>query len=128
MRNQRTRSTFLYHTITALLAAIGLAGNLHAQHLWWDGTGRDKDTYMYGQITVLETYTYTYFCGANWHPGEPAGGYCGIQNNDTPEMRKTIFSIWDTSTKLWSKWNTPRRANRSRVGRAGNQKPRRAHR
>ena len=90
-------------TKLALFIVCGLTTQLNAQHLWWDGTGRDNDTAMYGQITVLETYTFTYFCGANWHPGEPAGGYCGIQNNDTPEMRKTIFSIWDTTPKLWSK-------------------------
>lgn len=103
MLNHKLRRAFANHAVAALLALLGFKVNLQAQHLWWDGTGRDKDTHMYGQITVLETYTYTYFCGANWHPGEPAGGYCGIQNNDTPEMRKTIFSIWDTNTKLWSK-------------------------
>lgn len=43
-----------------------------------------------------------YYCGANWHPGEPAGGYCGIQHNSAKE-RRTIFSIWDTSAALHPK-------------------------
>ena len=38
----------------------------------------------------------------NWHPGEPAGGYCGIQHNSEME-RRTIFSIWDTSPTLHPK-------------------------
>ena len=31
-----------------------------------------------------------YYCGANWHPGEPAGGYCGIQHNGACERRTTL--------------------------------------
>ena len=54
---------------------------------------------MYGEITVLATQPETYYCGANWHPGEPAGGYCGVQHNSAAE-RRTIFSIWDTSAEL----------------------------
>lgn len=71
-----------------------------AQHLWWDSAGREQDVCLYGEITVLETSIGTYFCGANWHPGEPAGGYCGIQNTDAPEMRLTICSVWDTAEGL----------------------------
>lgn len=70
-----------------------------AQHLWWDVKGHEDATCLYGEITVLATHDGIYYCGANWHPGEPAGGYCGIQHN-TPGERRTIFSIWDTSPKL----------------------------
>ena len=73
-----------------------------AQHLWWNLDGQANGTCLYGQITVLATHVTTYYCGANWHPGEPAGGYCGIQDNDTNE-RRTIFSIWDTSPQLHPK-------------------------
>jgi len=47
----------------------------------------------------MATHTTIYYCGANWHPGEAAGGYCGIQHNSQTE-RRTIFSIWDTSPTL----------------------------
>jgi Domain of unknown function (DUF3472) len=73
-----------------------------AQHLWWDADGQKDATCVYGQITVLATHSSTYYCGVNWHPGEPAGGYCGIQHNSGDEHR-TIFSIWDTSPKLHPK-------------------------
>jgi hypothetical protein len=50
----------------------------------------------------LATNPGIYYCGANWHPGEAAGGYCGIQHN-APQERRTIFSIWDTSPALHPK-------------------------
>jgi hypothetical protein len=85
------------------LVAIGLLFILirpaHAQHLWWNADGQKDATCAYGQITVLVTHSNTYYCGLNWHPGEPAGGYCGIQHNSGDEKR-TIFSIWDTSPAL----------------------------
>ncbi|HTJ00578.1 MAG TPA: DUF3472 domain-containing protein [Dongiaceae bacterium] len=84
-----------------LLAAVGLLGArpARAQHLWWHLEGAGPATCLYGEITVLATQPTTYYCGANWHPGEPAGGYCGIQHNG-PEERRTIFSIWDTAATL----------------------------
>jgi len=75
------------------------ASSALAQHLWWNLAGQGDGTCLYGEITVLATQTTTYYCGANWHPGEPAGGYCGIQHNG-PQERRTIFSIWDTSPDL----------------------------
>lgn len=81
---------------TALLSASQPA---HAQHLWWNLEGQKDATDLYGEITVLATAPHIYYCGANWHPGEPAGGYCGIQHN-SPTERRTIFSIWDTSPAL----------------------------
>jgi hypothetical protein len=76
---------------------------LRAQHLWWTESGDRKDaTCAYGEITVLATHPGIYYCGANWHPGEAAGGYCGIQHN-TARERRTIFSVWDTSAKLHPK-------------------------
>lgn len=70
-----------------------------AQHLWWNLEGQRDATCLYGEITVLASAPAIYYCGANRHPGEAAGGYCGIQHNSTQEKR-TIFSIWDTSPSL----------------------------
>lgn len=90
--------------VLALVAALALfAERVEAQHLWWNEARAQKDaTCVYGEITVLVTHPAIYYCGANWHPGEPAGGYCGIQHNSVRE-RRTIFSIWDTSAKLHPK-------------------------
>jgi hypothetical protein len=89
--------------ILGLFAGILLSGlNASAQHLWWNLEGQGDGTCLYGEITVLATQPTTYYCGANWHPGEPAGGYCGIQHNSADE-RRTIFSIWDTSAELHPK-------------------------
>lgn len=86
-----------------LLGGLILSGaNASAQHLWWNLAGQNDATCLYGQITVLATHVTTYYCGANWHPGEPAGGYCGIQDNSAHE-RRTIFSICDTSPALHPK-------------------------
>lgn len=87
-----------------LLTGISLLaiGSAEAQHLWWDTKKLNEATCLYGEVTVLATLHSIYYCGANWHPGEPAGGYCGIQHND-PKERRTIFSIWDTSPKLHPK-------------------------
>jgi len=78
---------------------LTLSGRAHAQHLWWDTENQRNATCLYGEITVLATYPSIYYCGANWHPGEPAGGYCGIQDNSATE-RRTIFSIWNTTQQL----------------------------
>ena len=90
--------SFLILLASALLCGV----NAPAQHLWWNLAGQGDGTCLYGEITVLATQPTTYYCGANWHPGEPAGGYCGIQHND-PQERRTIFSIWDTSPTLHPK-------------------------
>jgi hypothetical protein len=79
-----------------------LGGTAHAQHLWWNLEKQQESTCLYGEITVLATNPGIYYCGANWHPGEAAGGYCGIQDN-SPTERRTIFSIWDTSPILHPK-------------------------
>jgi hypothetical protein len=76
-----------------------LCGRANAQHLWWNLEKQTEATCLYGEITVLATNPGIYYCGANWHPGEAAGGYCGIQHNSLKE-RRTIFSIWDTSPIL----------------------------
>jgi hypothetical protein len=76
-----------------------ICGTAHGQHLWWNMEGERHATCLYGEITVLATAPHIYYCGANWHPGEPAGGYCGIQHNSKTE-RRTIFSIWDTPPQL----------------------------
>jgi hypothetical protein len=89
------RTVALVAGVTLLLAG----GRAAAQHLWWDTRKLDDATCLYGEITVLATNPGIYYCGANWHPGEPAGGYCGIQHNG-PLERRTIFSVWDTSAKF----------------------------
>jgi hypothetical protein len=92
--------------IHSRIAAIGLglvcifsAANARAQHLWWNAGGQRDATCVYGEITVLATHPGIYYCGVDWHPGEPAGGYCGIQHNG-PKEKRTIFSIWDTTPEL----------------------------
>jgi hypothetical protein len=96
------------HCIRTGLLTLTLAGALSssmtatAQHLWWQLDNQDEATCLYGEIIVLATQPTTYYCGANWHPGEPAGGYCGIQHNG-PQERRTIFSVWDTSMNLHPK-------------------------
>ena len=86
--------------LTLLSGALAAGFTASAQHLWWDlSPATNGQTALYGEITVLATHETTYYCGANWHPGEPAGGYCGIQHNE-PTERRTIFSIWDTSPTL----------------------------
>jgi hypothetical protein len=86
-----------FAAITVLLLLLG--PRVQAQHLWWDLEGQKDPTCLYGTITVLATHRDIYYCGADWHPSEPAGGYCGIQHNNEKE-RRTIFSIWDTSPQL----------------------------
>jgi hypothetical protein len=86
----------------AVMASVFCSATVQAQHLWWDLQGQKDATCLYGQITVLATAPHIYYCGANWNPGEPAGGYCGIQHN-TEKERRTIFSIWDTSPQLHPK-------------------------
>ncbi len=91
----RSMTTIIAAGVSLLLTT----GRVHAQHLWWDAKQLDAATCLYGEITVLATHHEIYYCGANWHPGEPAGGYCGIQHNG-PHEKRTIFSIWDTSPEL----------------------------
>lgn len=87
-------------SIIFVLGSVFLPGQTaRAQHLWWDLDGQKDATCLYGEITVLATARDIYYCGANWFPGKPAGGYCGIQHNSETE-RRTIFSIWDTSHDL----------------------------
>ncbi|HVX14853.1 MAG TPA: DUF3472 domain-containing protein [Pirellulales bacterium] len=83
-------------SVAVLFLAVDRAA---AQHLWWDAKEPADAICLYGEITVLASHDPIYYCGANWHPGEPAGGYCGIQHNSSRE-RRTIFSIWDTSPQL----------------------------
>ena len=85
-----------------LVSVLLFCATASAQHLWWNLQGQRDATCLYGEITVLATHPAIYYCGANWHPGEPAGGYCGIQHNSNRE-RRTIFSIWDTSPELHPK-------------------------
>ncbi len=88
---------------SALFVAVAVAAQrAAAQHLWWNLEGVKDATCLYGEIEVLATHSAIYYCGANWHPGEPAGGYCGIQDNSAKE-RRTIFSIWDTTPELHPK-------------------------
>jgi hypothetical protein len=85
--------------IAGVAVTLFLCAPAQAQHLWWNLEGQKDATCLYGEVTVLATHPGIYYCGANWHPGEPAGGYCGIQHNG-PEERRTIFSIWDTGAEL----------------------------
>jgi len=74
-----------------------------AQHLWWKPKPADKPaTCIYGEIEVLATSQTIYYCGCNWWPGAPAGGYTGIQDPGSGR-HNMIFSIWDTSPTLHPK-------------------------
>jgi hypothetical protein len=88
--------------LAAAAATLLVCAPARGQHLWWDLEGQTDAACLYGEITVLATHHAVYYCGANWHPGEPAGGYCGIQHNSQSE-RRTIFSIWDTAPGLHPK-------------------------
>ena len=92
----------IIRVLVAATALLLLRPSVQAQHLWWDLEGQNDATCLYGTITVLATHRNIYYCGANWHPGGAAGGYCGIQHNSDKE-RRTIFSIWDTSPQLHPK-------------------------
>lgn len=84
-----------------VLAWWCVCGPVSGQHLWWHAPAA-KSTLLYGEMEVLASGPHIYYCGANWNPGHPAGGYCGIQ--DQPKGRRnTIFSIWDTSPQLHPK-------------------------
>ena len=67
----------LFYRLVARLMFLACI-SAQAQHLWWNLEGQKEATCLYGEITVLATHHGIYYCGANWHPGEPAGGYCGI--------------------------------------------------
>lgn len=86
----------------ALLTTVLCARVQASQHLFWKHQDEKEATCLYGEITVLVSHPAIYYCGANWHPGEPAGGYCGIQDTEK-KGRLTIFSIWDTAKDLHSR-------------------------
>jgi hypothetical protein len=101
----------------AILAASAVAP---AQHLIWQAEDGGKKpvpaTCLYGEIEVIATGPTIYYCGCNWWPGNPAGGYCGIQ--DVGDGKKlTIFSIWDTSPTLHP--DTVQADSRTQHGRFG---------
>jgi len=94
----------LYYFSFVISLAI-LAKPAYPQHLWWKAPDpKGNYTCMYGEIKVIVSHPTIYFCGCNWWPGAPAGGYTGIQDNgplpDGSERHCMIFSIWDTSKDL----------------------------
>lgn len=84
-----------------LLAFLALSAQVaSAQHLWWKPKpSESRFTCLYGEIEVLSTSDAIYYCGCNWWPGRPAGGYTGIQDPGNGR-HNMIFSIWDTSPTL----------------------------
>ena len=87
-------------SVLSCLVVCVTATAANAQHLWWKPKPTGKPaTCIYGEVEVLATSQFIYYCGCNWWPGKPAGGYTGIQ--DPGEGRHNmIFSIWDTSPTL----------------------------
>lgn len=84
----------------ALGLGFAFAAAAQAQHLWWHAPTADHPyTAIYGEIQVLATNKTIYYCGCNWWPGAPAGGYTGIQDPGGGR-HNMIFSIWDTSPTL----------------------------
>ncbi len=88
-----------FQTATGLFFILAWAGIAPAQHLYWHAPHATAYTALYGEIEVLASGPTIYFCGCNWWPGSPAGGYTGIQEKDDAK-RNMIFSIWDTSDVL----------------------------
>ena len=58
----------------SVATALLIGANARAQHLWWNLDKDSNAVYLYGEITVLATCPGIYYSGANWHPGEAAGG------------------------------------------------------
>lgn len=104
------------HSLTSFILFTFFLPCAHAQHLSWNSENQTKATCLYGEVTVLATHPAIYYCGANWHPGSPAGGYCGIQDVSLKE-RLAIFSIWDTSPSLHPK--TTEADSKTNFGRFG---------
>jgi len=85
--------------LTIAFAGV-FAPTANAQHLIFKPKTADKTyTCIYGEIEVLATNKTIYYCGCNWWPGNPAGGYTGIQDQGDGR-HNMIFSIWDTSATL----------------------------
>ncbi len=83
-----------------LVSLSSLPSAARAQHLRWHPSPTAKPaTVLYGEIEVLSTNKYIYYCGCNWWPGNPAGGYTGIQDQGGGK-HNMIFSIWDTTPSL----------------------------
>lgn len=109
--------------LTLSIAICGLVASsqvVQAQHLQWRPASPEKPTTcIYGEIEVLSTNKYIYYCGCNWWPGNPAGGYTGIQDQGGG-VHNMIFSIWDTSPTLHpSVTETEKRTEWSRFGGEG---------
>ena len=82
--------------ILVFCCATAPAARAATEELDWKPKNPGNITCIYGTITVLATNAPIYFCGANWSGVE---GYCGIQNLSATD-RRTIFSIWDTTSNL----------------------------
>jgi hypothetical protein len=92
-------SRFSFRPAILTMLALG-AVQASAQHLWWKPKPSQIGyTCLYGEIQVLATAPTIYYCGCNWWPGAPAGGYTGIQDPGGGR-HNMIFSIWDTSPTL----------------------------
>jgi hypothetical protein len=94
------RPSLILRALVSFVAILGAAGSAQAQYLFWRPKD-DQGSYrcIYGEVTVLATAPTTYFCGCNWWPSCPAGGYTGIQDLDGIN-HAMIFSIWDTTSAL----------------------------
>jgi Domain of unknown function (DUF3472) len=84
------------------ISFLSIFAAANAQHLRWRPAD-DQGSYrcIYGEIDVVSTAPTTYFCGCNWWPSAPAGGYTGIQDVDG-RKHLMIFSVWDTAADLHS--------------------------
>ncbi len=93
------RSSCAFRTLLFLTAGLSTAA-AYGQHLWWKPKPATKPfTCIYGEIEVLASNPAIYYCGCNWWPGNPAGGYTGIQDPGGAR-HNMIFSIWDTTADL----------------------------
>ena len=91
--------------VPVLLISISLCTSRAAngQSIHWAHPGKAGEsqqllTLVYGEVEVWATGPTVYFCGANWLPGVPVNGYCGIQDMGDGR-RRTIFTVWDTTPR-----------------------------
>jgi len=92
----------LVRTFTILAALVGISGVSSADYLsqliWYQKEFKGGATCIYGEIEVVTNSQNTHYCGCNWWPSSPAGGYTGIQ--ELTNKKVAIFSVWDTTAKL----------------------------
>jgi hypothetical protein len=61
-----------------------------------NGQPIDNITFIYGEVDIIASAPGMYFCPFEWDAGEPAGGYCGPQEQSVGN-NNLLCTIWDES-------------------------------